>query len=1467
MVERRAPTPSVDPMRLVARVLCVVFGAIGALPLLAELLLSLGAVQNWAAHATADAVRQHLGVESSFRVRLHVLPLRLVVSDLVVDANDGGSPALQVERLRLTPGIFGLLAGRLDIGDLEVQAPRARLVVRDGKLSNVAYRLPARRAQSGSEAQATRSPFGSLSISGGRLDLDLDGARLSTGAVDLDVFAEQGPSFEVMLSTSVSSLDSTRAVAATDPATAPVFAHDDDVLCRLDLRARIEGPTLLLRRLSAIGVADLDAAPATRPSCDIGEEAVGRFALRLSQLRLNLREPLRPQLRGNVLVRAPLGLLNRAMGGPPLLGWAAFSGDARYDGSSRLPELHGRVSGSGIGIADYNIARDLGMDLHVSGDAIVLPRTELTFSDGRIVAEGGRIEPFAAGAPMSLARMEGKGVLFESMMRDLGVTPDTIVRWNLLSTVVTNLRGTLSPLSLDAELSAETRDFEIFDRAFHESDRRHMIGVKSASLRGKVGVRPHALLLHDMHTHFGKSSMFVKLVSIGFDNQLVVTIPPGAKLHLPDISPLIDIRMAGLAELDIHLAGISSDPLLTGNIKVTGFEFGGFPLGDIHGAKVKFRPLWLELTELRAQKGQSDFNVPYAKLDFGTRASLLIEAHTKSDALDFRDFFAMWHFDEDPRFDAVAGRSAVDARIRYVLGGPEDHCRGGVLQIAGELNAHDLMLFDEHFDGGRSKFGLVWDDRDAAYRGMLLEVPELSLQKGSGSMSGSLRLTRGAKLDGQLMATAVPLGKIDGLPTLVRAVEGSVNATATLSGTLDALRAEVSGSVSPIRIGRASLPSSTLQVRLEPPAQRAPPVGVTRCGQPISAPFDRSTFERDPPDGQFHIDGVLFGGQLSLFDLRVTRQRNKTLRGRIEMAGLDLGALLELRPEVALAQERSRGLVSGRVDVDELSLADPAAARGRIALSQLRLGYNDFGVELVPGMRPVVIANRKLVMPSAGLSVVTPRGQRATLDLSGSLADLGRNPLLDARLVLRPTALSGLVGVLPRIERANGTLTGRLHLVGPLGRPRYTGGLELDRGELLLRGLPLPLSDVQLAVAIDGSELNVTRGSARMGSGSVTLSGGAPVRGFSLGEARLRLTARDISLPMKDGVRAVADAELLARYRPTNDDDSERHLPRITGSVLLRALEYRRPVAMAADLNALAQRGKRTEFLAYDSSEDAVAFDLNIKAQRPLKIHNDLIEAELLLDPEGLTLAGTNARFGLRGNLRVRPGGRLVLRQSEFEISEGSVRFDDLTRIAPRVDVTATTDYRRYSDAPGSNVAQAPGTYSGASSAATGGRWNIRLHAYGDADNLRVDLTSDPALAQDDIFLLLTVGLTRAELDQAQSASVGESVALEALGTLTGADRAVKNVVPLIDEFRFGSAYSSRTGRTEPTVTVGKRLTDRVRANVTSGLGESREIRSNVEWRLSPRVSVEGSYDNVNDISSSSLGNLGADVRWRLEFE
>ena len=176
-----------------------------------------------------------------------------------------------------------------------------------------------------------------------------------------------------------------------------------------------------------------------------------------------------------------------------------------------------------------------------------------------------------------------------------------------------------------------------------------------------------------------------------------------------------------------------------------------------------------------------------------------------------------------------------------------------------------------------------------------------------------------------------------------------------------------------------------------------------------------------------------------------------------------------------------------------------------------------------------------------------------------------------------------------------------------------------------------------------------------------------------------------------------------------------------------------------------------------------------------------------------------------------------------------------------------------------------------AGSVSSGGRgsgiWRITLHAYGDADKLQLDMMSDPPLSREDIFFLLTIGLTRAELDQVQAGSVYASAAFEALGTVTGVDRAVKQVIPVIDDFRPGTAYSPRTGRVEPNITVGRRLTENVRARLTSGLAEDPQLRSTIEWRLNRTFTIEPSYDRINSVSSSNIGNFGVDFRWSLEFD
>ncbi|RYZ01622.1 MAG: hypothetical protein EOO73_34900 [Myxococcales bacterium] len=1466
---RAGTTQPRDPVRTLARLVCFALAFLGAVPVGLAAFLSSAPAERWAAKQTSAVLQRELGLAATFDVKVRLLPLRLAIENLNVPASDGGAPFLKAKSASVTPRFFSLLAGKLDLGDIEIDQPDARIVLRGGKLANLRYRLPETKTKTERPKDA---PFGSVSLGEGRFRIDVDGVAVETDAIDLDVFAEPGGAFEVALRAGTTRVDRQHAplLKHPDPSLPPVF--EEDSLCRLDLRLHYEPGSVLLRRLSLLGNADLDPRPGTRPSCELeGEDKPGAVLARLSQVRLVLAQGKPPLVDGHVVVRAPVPLVNRFVRATDLHGFVAFAGGVRWDGSHKLPAVQGKLSGGGIAIGAIALAEKLDVDLSVTDDEVHVPHFYMRFADGDVHLYNGHIRPFLPGVLVDVEKVDGKGMLFHSMMRDLNVSPESWARWNLTSTKVTKITGTLNPVHVDAELLAETNDFELFDQGYKQPTRQHMIGIKMPiTVRAKLGVRPKAFEIYDARTEFGKSALLAKLVSISYGGDVTLDVDTLTTLELSDISPLVTIPISGHAKLDAKMVMPGGDPTLTGNAKIDDFVIGGFPVGDIQQTKAKFRILYLELTDLIAKKGNSVFRAPSARLDFGTAASVLVNVNAKSDSFDLRDFFSMWHFDEDPRFDDVKGKIGLDAQVRYLYGGPEDKCGGGVLSTSGRVNVLDLDLFGERYDGGEGEYALKWYDRDATIQGVELDVPSITLRKGPGLLLGSFGIRRGARISGTLTGTEVPLSKLDSLPSLLKAADGRVTANAELSGTLDALAVTARAKVSELRLGRATFPPSDLTVRLAPITHPVKPIGTSPCGLPIYPPLDRAEYDADKVAGVFHVDGQLLGGQVALEDVTVTRQSKKTVGGKVRLQNLDLGAAAELVPQVALSDVRPSGTLSATIDIKRFDTEDARSAAGVLTISDLRTEYQGYRLRVPPGASPMTLSAGKLELPGLGLEVSTPRGQSVSFQVSGKVDKLGQNAEVDATFGLKPLPLATVLGMVPRVERAEGTLGGKLRLFGPLAAPSYQGGFELAHGEVALHGLSTPLSDIALALSVDGREINIVRGSARLGSGSVTIKGGAPLRGFSVGDAAVAITGRNLALPTTNGIHAVADADLVASFKSARDD-AERSLPRVSGNVTLKSFEYKRPVMMTADISTLAQRGKRSEFEAYDPNDDAIELDIRIASERPLKLQNNLVEAELLLDERGLELSGTNARFGLRGDVSLKPGGRIKLRRSEFEIKEGRVRFDDVTRIAPSVDVTAVTEYRRYNTS-SAGPTTAPGAGAGSGSAnsaaaARGRRFRITMRAHGDADKLKIDLTSDPALAQDDIFLLITIGLTRAELDQAQSASVGESVALEALGTLTGADRAVTDAVPIIDELRFGSAYSSRTGRTEPTITIGKRLAERIRANVTSGVAESREIRSNVEWQLSPRVSVEGSYDNVNDISSSSLGNLGADVRWRMEFE
>jgi translocation and assembly module TamB len=539
---------------LLARILCVVFGLLGVLPLSAGFFARSKFAQEWASRETARTLHELLGVQASYDVELSLLPLRVTLRQLRVESTDGGAPALTADRIAITPGVFSLLAGRLDIGDIELDRVEQRLVIRDGEVKNLSYRLP--ETSAAESERMDKAPFRSLSATDARLDLEVDGVHVQTGLVDLDVFAERTGKMDVALRIGQTRVHYPGGLFAAPPPPAPGdpdyphLFYDEDVICQLDARVVISGDEISVRRLSLSALADVDPSRKNPANCapdlerepDDAEHVAGLVSLQTRRLNILRGTDAVPwTFEGSFQSRAPLQLLNRATGGAPkFAGWAKLDGDLRYDGSSRLPQFTGTITTGEFWLADSRLAESSEGQARITGDIVHVPLLHARYGGGEVDVHDVTIEPFARGAPLNARLVEGVGVGFPAMIRDIGITPDTIVQWHLDRTRVSNFGGTLNPPKLDGDMHIETSRFELFNVAHHDPNRKHMLGVNPrAVLRGRFGVRQDSIQFNDVTSTFGQSVLKVT-IHIGFDNWVKMEVPESV-IHLADISPLVTV--------------------------------------------------------------------------------------------------------------------------------------------------------------------------------------------------------------------------------------------------------------------------------------------------------------------------------------------------------------------------------------------------------------------------------------------------------------------------------------------------------------------------------------------------------------------------------------------------------------------------------------------------------------------------------------------------------------------------------------------------------------------------------------------------------------------------------------------------------------------------------------------------------------------------------------------------------------
>jgi translocation and assembly module TamB len=432
------------------------------------------------------------------------------------------------------------------------------------------------------------------------------------------------------------------------------------------------------------------------------------------------------------------------------------------------------------------------------------------------------------------------------------------------------------------------------------------------------------------------------------------------------------------------------------------------------------------------------------------------------------------------------------------------------------------------------------------------------------------------------------------------------------------------------------------------------------------------------------------------------------------------------------------------------------------------------------------------------------------------------------------------LGLLPNLAPVVTAASGRAEIDagvrGTLSRPSLLGSARLERGTIDMEGIEDRFENVRTVVRFSERRVLFENLHATLGSATLDGSGSLEIDGPRLAAWQTRLSVRGFTLGLDDaGTSALLEGRAGLEWRRGRDR------PLLTGDLEVKRLRYRQDFVVTRDLGEQARRrARRAEIESFEPGSEKLDLDVRLHASRDIWIQNSLVEAELKIDESQgpLRLVGTDRRPGLVGTLSVLRGN-LYFRSATFRMETGTIVFRDANRIRPHFDLSAESEVRD---------------------------WRLHLQALGTPDDFRLFTRADPYLSEEDVLLVLTLGLTAQELASADMARVGGSAAADALAEVSGVDREVRRLLA-VDDVRVGTQYSPETGRTEPNLTVGRRLSRNVRASATAGLSEQRSVSANIEWRLSRSTSVQGSYDNAEDTGSSTLGNVGIDLRWHLDFE
>lgn len=383
---------------------------------------------------------------------------------------------------------------------------------------------------------------------------------------------------------------------------------------------------------------------------------------------------------------------------------------------------------------------------------------------------------------------------------------------------------------------------------------------------------------------------------------------------------------------------------------------------------------------------------------------------------------------------------------------------------------------------------------------------------------------------------------------------------------------------------------------------------------------------------------------------------------------------------------------------------------------------------------------------------------------------------------------------------SNGTVTVALNVAGTVADPQLQGRLEVANGAISYIDLPSGLSNMNGTLVFSQDRLQIETFTARTGGGSLNLGGSISYL-HRVPTFDLTIRGQDVRLRYPPGVSSTANADLRLAGSMASAT--------LSGDITITKLS----VTPGFDFASYLERSKQSAAVpSANSLLNRLKLDVHIVTTPELQMQTAL--AKLTGDAD-LRARGTAAKPVLLGRVDILEG-EVNFNGSKYHLERGDITFNNPVRIAPVLDLQATT---RVSD------------------------YDITMILNGEIDKLRVNWRSEPPLPESDIVSLLALGRTRTEATALQSgpsaysAETSSQILSQALtsATTSRAQRLFGASRIKIDPEGLGTETSINRG---PQVTIEQQVYDNLTLSYSTNVSQTSQQIIQMEYNINRNISI-----------------------------